>query len=65
MKGFSQAREMMLGKAPKNSALLWAFGLDWVFWQILPTGAVLAGGALVIATGLYIIADERRTPAPG
>lgn len=46
------------------TALLWAFGLDWVFWQILPTGAVIAGGAIVIASGLYIIADERRVPSP-
>jgi drug/metabolite transporter (DMT)-like permease len=42
------------------TALLWAFGLDWMFWRILPTGAVIAGGAVVIASGLYIIADERR-----
>jgi drug/metabolite transporter (DMT)-like permease len=42
------------------TALLWGIGLDWALWQVLPDGVVLAGGAIVIASGLYIIWDERR-----
>jgi drug/metabolite transporter (DMT)-like permease len=45
------------------TAILWAFSFDWLFWQILPTAAVLLGGAIVIGCGLYIIWDERRSDA--
>lgn len=43
------------------TAIVWAFGLDWFLWQVLPTAAVLLGGAIVIACGLFIIWDERRS----
>jgi drug/metabolite transporter (DMT)-like permease len=50
------------------TALLWGIGLDWALWQVLPDAFVLAGGTIVIASGLYIIWDERRAaprvPAP-
>lgn len=42
------------------TALLWAFALDWALWNVLPDAAVLVGGSVVIAAGLYIIRDERR-----
>jgi drug/metabolite transporter (DMT)-like permease len=42
------------------TALLWGIGLDWAIWQVLPEVAVLLGGAIVIASGLYVIWDERR-----
>ena len=43
------------------TALLWGIGLDWMLWQVLPASAVLLGGAIVIASGLYVIWDERRS----
>jgi drug/metabolite transporter (DMT)-like permease len=42
------------------TALLWGISLDWALWQVLPDAVVLVGGAIVIASGLYIIWDERR-----
>ncbi|MEP7247933.1 MAG: DMT family transporter [Gammaproteobacteria bacterium] len=42
------------------SALLWGVAIDWVVWNVLPSSRVLAGGALVIASGLYIIWRERQ-----
>jgi drug/metabolite transporter (DMT)-like permease len=50
------------------TAILWAIGLDFAFWQTLPTVFVLAGAAIVIASGLYVVYDERRaagTPSAG
>ena len=54
------------------TAILWAIGLDFAFWQTLPTAFVLLGSAFVIASGLYVVYDERRealaraaTGAPG
>jgi hypothetical protein len=34
--------------------------LDLVIWKVLPGAITLAGGAVVICTGLYLIARERR-----
>jgi drug/metabolite transporter (DMT)-like permease len=42
------------------TAILWAIGLDFAFWQTLPTVFVLAGAAVVSASGLYVVYDERR-----
>lgn len=41
------------------TAMLWAVGLDWMFWSALPSARVWTGGALVIASGLYLIWRER------
>lgn len=41
------------------TAMLWAVGLDWIFWSALPSSRVWTGGALVIASGLYLIWRER------
>jgi drug/metabolite transporter (DMT)-like permease len=49
------------------SALAWGLGLDWALWSALPSTRTLAGSAIVIAAGLYIIHRERRpgvVPAP-
>jgi drug/metabolite transporter (DMT)-like permease len=46
------------------TAMLWAFGLDWLLWQHLPTAIVLVGSAIVAASGLYMIWDERQSMAP-
>jgi drug/metabolite transporter (DMT)-like permease len=42
------------------SSILWAFGIDWMFWSVLPSRIVVAGASVVIACGLFIIWDERR-----
>ncbi len=47
------------------TALLWGVALDWALWRVLPDAAVLLGGAIVIAGGLYIIRDERRRNGAG
>jgi drug/metabolite transporter (DMT)-like permease len=46
------------------TAMLWAFGLDWLLWQRLPTATVLIGSAIVAASGLYMIWDERQSIGP-
>jgi drug/metabolite transporter (DMT)-like permease len=43
------------------TALLWGVALDLAIWGVLPGGVTLAGGALVIGAGLYIIQRERST----
>jgi drug/metabolite transporter (DMT)-like permease len=42
------------------TALLWGVALDWFVWNTAPSARVLAGGSVVIATGLYLIYSERR-----
>ena len=41
------------------SALAWAVALDWIFWQSAPQHHTLLGGAIIIASGLYLIRRER------
>jgi drug/metabolite transporter (DMT)-like permease len=41
------------------TAMLWAAGLDRIFWGVLPGERVYAGGTLVVACGLYLIWRER------
>ncbi|RZI74176.1 MAG: DMT family transporter [Variovorax sp.] len=43
------------------SALAWAIVLDWLFWAAVPQAWTLAGGALIIASGLWLA----RTESPG
>lgn len=40
------------------SALLWAILLDWLFWRDVPDFYTLAGGAVIIASGIYLIRRE-------
>jgi len=40
------------------SALAWAVALDWVFWRAVPDVYTLAGGAIIIASGIYLIRRE-------
>jgi drug/metabolite transporter (DMT)-like permease len=42
------------------TAILWAFAIDWYFWQATPTTSLIIGAIIVIATGIFIIFDERR-----
>lgn len=41
------------------TALLWGIAFDWLVWQVLPHSRVLIGGAIVVASGLYVIWRER------
>jgi len=43
------------------TALLWGVALDLVVWRVLPGGVTLAGGAIVIGAGLYLMARERHS----
>ena len=45
------------------SALAWAVGLDWLFWQAVPQLHTLIGGAVIIASGILLIRRERPEPA--
>ena len=42
------------------TAMLWAVGIDWVFWDTWPASRIWLGAALVIACGLYLIWRERQ-----
>jgi drug/metabolite transporter (DMT)-like permease len=41
------------------TALAWGAALDWMFWQTAPTARTLAGAAVIIASGVYVIRRER------
>lgn len=41
------------------TTLLWGVGFDRLIWNVLPAPRVWAGGAVVIASGLYLIWRER------
>jgi drug/metabolite transporter (DMT)-like permease len=45
-------------------AMIWSMGLGYVFWGDVPTAMLIAGAAVVAASGLYILYREtvRRTP---
>lgn len=40
------------------SALAWALLLDWLFWHTMPDAWTLGGGALIIASGLWLARSE-------
>ncbi len=42
------------------TAILWAFGIDWIFWSASPSLSLVLGAGVVIASGIYVIWDERR-----
>lgn len=44
------------------SGLAWAVVLDWIFWHTTPQTHTLLGGAIIIASGIYLI--RRETPPP-
>ena len=43
------------------SALAWAVLIDWLFWHAAPDPWTLAGAAIIIASGIYLVRRE----APG
>jgi drug/metabolite transporter (DMT)-like permease len=55
------------GRAPVSvigpfeyTSILWAFAIDWIFWSAKPTAGLVAGAAIVIGSGIFIILDEHR-----
>ena len=42
------------------TALAWAVALDWLVWQAVSDFYTLAGGAIIIASGIYL--NRRETP---
>ena len=46
------------------TALLWGILIDRLVWHVLPSARVCCGGAVVIASGLYLIWRERREVMP-
>jgi len=47
------------------TALLFGLALDWILWNTLPDQRTLIGGAIVTASGLYVIYREHlRSDAP-
>ena len=47
------------------TAMLWGVALDWLVFTTVPHLRVLCGAAIVIACGIYVVLDDRRTrPAP-
>ncbi len=42
------------------TSMVWAFAIDWVFWSATPNRALLLGAGVVIASGIFVIADEHR-----
>lgn len=41
------------------TALAWGMGLDWLVWRTAPQLRTLAGAAVIIACGVYLIRRER------
>jgi drug/metabolite transporter (DMT)-like permease len=42
------------------TALVWAVGIDWIVWQVLPGARMLAGSVIVVGAGLYLLHRERQ-----
>jgi drug/metabolite transporter (DMT)-like permease len=42
------------------TSILWAFAIDWIFWSAKPTAGLVTGASVVIASGVFVILDERR-----
>jgi drug/metabolite transporter (DMT)-like permease len=40
------------------TALIWGIVLDWTLWHTLPDATTLAGAAVIVASGLYLIRRE-------
>jgi drug/metabolite transporter (DMT)-like permease len=42
------------------TSILWAFAIDWTFWSVAPSLGLVVGAAIVIASGIFVVLDERR-----
>jgi drug/metabolite transporter (DMT)-like permease len=56
---FSRAPPSVVGPF-EYTALLWAFAIDRVFWSASPATSLIIGGMIVVASGIFVIEDERR-----
>jgi drug/metabolite transporter (DMT)-like permease len=43
------------------TALAWGMLFDWVIWLTAPSSRMLAGAAIIVASGLYVIHRERNS----
>ena len=41
------------------TALAWGLGIDWLFWSALPAPQTLLGGAIIVASGIWLIRHEQ------
>lgn len=41
------------------TALAWGMGLDWLLWATWPKAHTLLGAAIIVASGIYLIRQER------
>lgn len=46
------------------TALAWGVGLDWMLWRVTPDATTLAGGAIVVASGIALLRQERARGTP-
>jgi drug/metabolite transporter (DMT)-like permease len=47
------------------TALVWAGALGWLVWGDVPDGLTLAGAAVIVASGLWLVSHEHRgAPVP-
>lgn len=44
------------------TGMVWAVGIDWVVWQVLPGARMLIGCAIVVGAGLYLLRREQQHP---
>jgi len=40
------------------SALAWGLAIDWLVWRTLPDAWMLAGAAIIVASGVYLVRHE-------
>ena len=40
------------------SALAWGLAIDWLLWRTLPDAWMLAGAAIIVASGIYLVRHE-------
>jgi drug/metabolite transporter (DMT)-like permease len=45
------------------TSMIWSIGLGFFIWGDVPTALLLAGSAVVVASGLYILYRETRRPS--
>ncbi len=41
-------------------SIVWGAAIDWVVWQTVPGARIVAGAAIVVAAGLYLLHRQRR-----
>jgi drug/metabolite transporter (DMT)-like permease len=42
------------------TSIVWAFVIDWLFWSVAPSLSLMVGASIVIASGIFVLFDERR-----